>query len=44
MALVDLIAVDFTTKRFRSSLALQVGSYLSLLGGVAVMAVIGIWA
>jgi zinc transporter 1/2/3 len=44
MALVDLIAVDFTTKRFRSSLSLQAGSYISLLAGCAVMAVIGIWA
>ncbi len=44
MALVDLIAVDFTTKRFRNSLVLQVGSYLSLAGGCAVMAIIGIWA
>lgn len=44
MALVDLIAVDFTSKRFRSSLVLQVGSYLALAGGCAVMAVIGIWA
>ncbi|BDA47590.1 Zinc transporter 5 [Coccomyxa sp. Obi] len=44
MALVDLIAVDFTTKRFRNSLVLQVGSYLSLTAGCAVMAIIGIWA
>ena len=44
MALVDLIAVDFTTKRFRNSITLQVGSYLSLAAGCAVMAVIGIWA
>ena len=44
MSLVDLIAADFTSKRFRASLSLQVSSYLCLLGGAGVMCVLAIWA
>ena len=44
MSLVDLIAVDFTSERFRSSLKLQASSYLCLILGVGLMAVVAIWA
>lgn len=44
MALVDLIATDFTSKRFRNSLSLQAGSYVCLLLGIGCMAVLAIWA
>jgi zinc transporter 1/2/3 len=44
MSLVDLIAIDFTSKRFRSSTALQCGSYVCLVLGIAGMAVLAIWA
>lgn len=44
MALVDLIAIDFNSDRFRSSLRLQITSYVCLLLGAAAMSVLAIWA
>lgn len=44
MSLVDLIASDFTSKRFRSSISLQAGSYSCLLLGITCMAILAIWA
>jgi len=44
MALVDLIAVDFMTKRFRSDANLQAGGYAALIVGAGVMTCIAIWA
>ena len=44
MSLVDLIAVDFNSDRFRSSLRLQITSYVCLLLGAGAMSVLAIWA
>jgi len=44
MSLVDLIAADFTSQHFLSSLKLQLGGYTCLILGAGLMAVIGIWA
>ena len=44
MSLVDLIATDFTSPAFLSSLRLQLGGYTCLSLGAALMAIIGIWA
>jgi len=44
MALVDLIAVDFLSKRMRSSRKLQVLAFLALFLGCGCMSVIGVWA
>lgn len=43
-ALVDLIAADFLTKRFRADRRLQVGGYCALLMGAGLMSLIAIWA
>ena len=43
-ALVDLIAADFLTKRFRADKRLQVGGYCALLLGAGLMSLIAIWA
>jgi solute carrier family 39 (zinc transporter), member 1/2/3 len=43
-ALVDLIAADFLTKRFRADRTLQVGGYCALLLGAGLMSLIAIWA
>ena len=43
-ALVDLIAADFLTKRFRADRRLQVGGYCALLLGAGLMSLIAIWA
>ena len=44
MSLVDLIAADFNSPAFLSSLRLQLGGYTCLILGAALMAIIGIWA
>ncbi len=44
MALVDILAADFRTRRFHSSWRLQVGAFAAVLLGIAVMCIIGIWA
>jgi hypothetical protein len=44
MSLVDLIAADFNSQQFLSSIRLQLGGYTCLILGAALMAVIGIWA
>lgn len=44
MALVDLIAADFLSKRMRCNRQLQVFSYLALFAGSGAMSVIAIWA
>jgi hypothetical protein len=44
MSLVHLIAADFTSARFRASLALQASSFLALGAGTGLMCVIAIWA
>jgi zinc transporter 1/2/3 len=44
MALVDLIAADFLSKRMRSSRQLQVGAFLALFLGSGCMALLGVWA
>ena len=43
-ALVDLIAADFLTKRFRADRRLQVGGYCALLLGAGLMSLIAMWA
>lgn len=44
MALVDLIAADFLSKRLRCDRQLQVFSYLALFSGAGAMSAIAIWA
>lgn len=44
MALVDLIAVDFQSKRIRSSRKLQISAYLATFAGASCMSVLAIWA
>ena len=44
MALVDLIAVDFLSKRMRSSRKLQLMAFLALFLGAGCMSLIGVWA
>ena len=44
MALVDLIAADFLSRRVRYNRLLQTLSYLSLLLGSASMSALAIWA
>ncbi|EFJ10861.1 hypothetical protein SELMODRAFT_127216 [Selaginella moellendorffii] len=44
MALVDLIATDFLSKEFFTSIPRQVVGYSSLLLGAILMSIIGIWA
>lgn len=43
-ALVDLIAADFLTKRFRADRRLQIGGYCALLLGAGLMSLIAMWA
>lgn len=44
VALVDLIAADFLSKRLRCDRKLQVFAYISLFAGAGAMAAIAIWA
>ncbi|CAM6086797.1 unnamed protein product [Calypogeia fissa] len=44
MALVDLIAADFLSKRLRCDRQLQVFAYLALFAGAGAMSAIAIWA
>ncbi|KAK3133954.1 hypothetical protein QOZ80_6AG0543220 [Eleusine coracana subsp. coracana] len=44
MALVDLIAADFLSKRMRSNPRLQAGSYVALFLGAMAMSSLAIWA
>ncbi|KAM7510843.1 hypothetical protein LguiB_009718 [Lonicera macranthoides] len=44
MALVDLIAADFLSKRMRCNLRLQVASYFTLFLGAGLMSSLAIWA
>lgn len=44
MALVDLIAADFLSKRMRSSRQLQVAAFIALFLGAGCMSVLGVWA
>ncbi|KAG0626033.1 hypothetical protein M758_2G097800 [Ceratodon purpureus] len=44
MALVDLIASDFYSKRIRGSRILATQAFLALFLGVACMSIIGVWA
>lgn len=44
MALVDLIAADFLSKRMRSSRQLQLCAFLALFLGAGAMSVLGVWA
>ncbi|KAL6005942.1 Zinc transporter 10 [Asimina triloba] len=44
MALVDLIAADFLSRRMSCNVRLQVASYLALFLGAACMSVLAIWA
>lgn len=44
MALVDLIAADFLSKRMSCNVKLQVVSYLALFVGACLMALLAIWA
>uniref|UniRef100_A0A7I4DZW5 ZIP family transporter n=1 Tax=Physcomitrium patens TaxID=3218 RepID=A0A7I4DZW5_PHYPA len=44
MALVDLIAADFLSKRMRSSRRLQIASFVALFCGAGCMSLVGIWA
>ena len=44
MSLVDLIAPDFNSPAFLGSKTLQLGGYICLTLGAALMAIIGIWA
>ncbi|KAF7139196.1 hypothetical protein RHSIM_Rhsim07G0142200 [Rhododendron simsii] len=44
MALVDLIAADFLSKRMRCNLRLQVASYFALFLGAGLMSSLAIWA
>ncbi|XP_052210011.1 zinc transporter 4, chloroplastic-like isoform X2 [Diospyros lotus] len=44
MALVDLIAADFLSKRMSCNFKLQVASYLALFLGAGLMSLVAIWA
>ena len=44
MALVDLIAADFLSKRMRCNVRLQVVSYIALFLGAGLMAALAAWA
>lgn len=44
MALVDLIAADFLSKRMRCNVRLQVVSYFTLFLGAALMSSLALWA
>lgn len=44
MALVDLVAADFLSKRMSCNLRLQVGSYIALFFGAALMSSLALWA
>lgn len=44
MALVDLLAADFTNPRMQSNGRLQLGAHLALLLGAGLMSLIAIWA
>ena len=44
MALVDLIAADFLSKRMRCNTRLQVVSYIALFLGAGLMAALAAWA
>lgn len=44
MALVDLIAADFMSKRMRCNVRLQVVSYFALFLGAALMASLAVWS
>ncbi|WOL03359.1 hypothetical protein Cni_G12079 [Canna indica] len=44
MALVDLLAADFTNPRMQSNGRLQVGAHLALLLGAGLMSLLAIWA
>ncbi|RRT57691.1 hypothetical protein BHE74_00018582, partial [Ensete ventricosum] len=44
MALVDLLAADFTNSRMQSNVRLQFGAHLALLLGAGLMSLIAIWA
>lgn len=44
MALVDLIAADFLSKRMRSNRRLQIFAFIALFAGSGAMSLLGIWA
>ncbi|KAI4376425.1 hypothetical protein MLD38_014188 [Melastoma candidum] len=44
MALVDLIAADFLSKRMSCNFRLQVASYVTLFLGAGLMSLLAIWA
>jgi zinc transporter 1/2/3 len=44
MALVDLIAADFASKRFRANGRLQVASFAALAVGAGLMSLLALWA
>lgn len=44
MALVDLIASDFLSKRMRSSRRLQICAFFALFAGSGAMSLLGVWA
>ncbi|KAL7159208.1 hypothetical protein ABFS83_01G012600 [Erythranthe nasuta] len=44
MALVDLIAADFLSKRMSSNVRLQIVSYVALFFGAALMSLLAVWA
>lgn len=44
MALVDLIAADFLSKRMRSSRRLQIFAFVALFAGSGAMSLLGVWA
>ena len=44
MALVDLIAADFLSKRMRSDRKLQIYAFVALFLGCGAMSIIGVWA
>jgi solute carrier family 39 (zinc transporter), member 1/2/3 len=44
MALVDLVAVDFMSAKFRAETRLQVAGYGGLIVGAAAMTVLALWA
>lgn len=44
MALVDLIAADFLSKRMRCNVRLQVASYIALFMGAGLMSLLALWA
>ncbi|KAL8140786.1 hypothetical protein V2J09_006807 [Rumex salicifolius] len=44
MALVDLIAADFMSKRMRCNVGLQIVSYFALFFGASLMSLLAVWA